>query len=151
MYLECIVSLVMHITSWSALEMLAMCLFLFCVSTSVLFPCTPMSIVLTPPILLPHYWFSCPTCCLSLPPHLLPIYSPCVCSPVAVRCHMSSGCVLILPFPAQAVKLPVEFFPQGVVFAVCFVFVFITKYNLLLYWVLASSRTPDCCEHVRLK
>ncbi len=116
-----------------------------------LIPCTPMSIVLTPPILLPHYWFSCPTCCLSLPPHLLRIYSPCVCSPVPVRCHMSSGCVLILPFPAQAVKLPVEFFPQGVVFAVCFVFVFITKYNLLLYWVLASSRTPDCCEHVRLK
>ncbi len=33
-----------------------------------------------PPILLPHYWFSWPFVVPHYSPHLIPIYSPCVCS-----------------------------------------------------------------------
>ncbi len=36
-------------------------------------PCALMSIVLTPPILLPDYWLICPTCVSHYPPHLLPL------------------------------------------------------------------------------
>ncbi len=58
---------------------LAMCLFLFCVSTYVLYPCALMSIVLTRPMLSPHYWLSCSTCCPSLPSSFTPhLFSLCL-------------------------------------------------------------------------
>ncbi len=82
-----------------------------------------------PPVV-PHY-----------PPHLLPIYFPCVCSPVPVRHHMLSGCPA-LPFPAQPVKLPAEFFPYRVVFVVCFVFVFVFISKIPSSALLSSCLIP---------
>ncbi len=97
-----------------------------------------------PPVV-PHY-----------PPHLLPIYSPCVCSPMPVRCHMFSGCVLILPCPAfscPACQIASCVFPHRVVFVVCFVFVF-NFINKIPSSALLSpcliSLTPDSYENVRL-
>ena len=69
---------------------------MFGVSTwLVKFPCAMCSPVdcLAPPILLPDYWFICPTCPPSLPPlFVLPIYSLCVCSLVLFRRRMYLLC-----------------------------------------------------------
>ncbi len=59
---------------------------------------------LSPPILSPHYCFSCSTC-VSLITLLvcLPIYSPGVCRPVLIRCFMlcvMSSCTAVLCLPA---------------------------------------------------
>ncbi len=81
-------------------------------------------------------------CFARYPPHLLPIYSPCVCSPVPVRCRMLSVLLvfcLVLPCPSSA-----SLFPQrGSFFK--FIFLLLLKPCFHLR-VLASSLYPHLTE-----
>ncbi len=45
-------------------------------------PCALVSICLDPTHFVPDYWLICPPVFPRYPPHLLPLWSPCVCSPV---------------------------------------------------------------------
>ncbi len=91
-------------------------------------PCALMSIVLTPPILLPDYWLICPTCVYLVTLLICSLYNllvfavPCwfvidVPSNVVV-CILSCPVCLVLSSLAKPGCQPV--FPFGVVF-VCFV------------------------------
>ncbi len=59
---------------------------------------------LSPPILSPHYYFSCSICVSLITLFVcLPIYSPGVCRPVLIRCFMlcvMSSCTAVLCLPA---------------------------------------------------
>ncbi len=85
---------------------------------------------------------SCPKQCVPCyPPHLLPIYSPCVCSPVPDRRRML--CVLcVLPCLVQPCQ---SVFPYGVVFVCLFCFTVNKKPFSSCNWVLACipAPTPD--------
>ncbi len=100
-----------------------------------------------PPVV-PHY-----------PPHLLPIYSSCVLCQFVVICSLVVfwSCPALpcpaLPCPAlpclpSLSNYQLSFFPHGAVFLI---FLLLLQYHLLHYWVLASSRTSDSYENVRLR
>ncbi len=86
--------------------------------------CALMSIVLTPPILLPDYWLICPTCVYLVTLLICFLYNLLV---FAVLCQFVIACILSCPVclivPCHALpSLPaVLFFPYGVVFVACFV------------------------------
>ncbi len=82
-------------------------------------PCALMSIVLTPPILLPDYWLICPTCVFLVTVLICSLYNFLV---FAVLCQFVIACIL----PCQACQLSC-FFPHGVVFVACFVLFLINK------------------------
>ncbi len=141
MYLESIVSLVMHIASGSALEMLICVFVLFCTCPVI---CLVRHVLVF--VLCEHF------CLVSMCSHVycldhthlvtsllvqfshllsliassfaLYLFSLCLLS-----CASSSLYVLwlgpdpALPFPAQPVKFPAEFFPHRVGFVVCFGFI----------------------------
>ncbi len=96
-----------------------MCLcFLFCVSTWLVLFCSMCHV--TPPILLPDYWFICPTCS-SLSSSIAPFkISLCFESWVGSLLFAVYALCPALPCPASL------FFPYGVVF-VCFVYIIINK------------------------
>ncbi len=114
------------------------CVFVLCerMAFSSLFPCALMSmsnpahLVISSLINVPHL--------LTLITHTLPIYSPCVCSPVPDCCWMFP--VLFLPTSSlfsscQPVKLYFLF--------VCFNLIINKKPNSSCNWVLASSLHPN--------
>ncbi len=150
MYLECIMSLVMRITSGSALEMLIRVFVLFCTWPVICFAGHVLVFVLCEHFCLvfkcSHVFCLDPahlvTSLLVQLPHLLSlitllicsVYFPCVCSPVSSLSYVLCLCPdPALPFPAQHVKLPAEFFPHGVVFVVVLVLFLLIKYHLLQY------------------
>ncbi len=80
---------------------------LFCVSSWIFscfcVPCALMSIVLNRPSCYLIIGSFTPHVFPRYPPHLLPIYSPCVCSPAPVRRWMLSLCLVSWPaLPCQA-------------------------------------------------
>ncbi len=96
-------------------------------------PCALMSIILTPPILLPDYWLICPTCVFLVTLLICSLYNLLV---FAVLCQFVIACILSCPVclgvPCPALpslpSLPaVLFFPYGVVFVACFVLFLINK------------------------
>ncbi len=90
-------------------------------------PCALVSIVLTPPILLPDYWLICPTCLPSLPS----LFSPFIIS--LLDCLQScASSSLMLPCVVFCLALPSlccqSVFPYGVFFVCCcFVLYFTNK------------------------
>ncbi len=65
--------------------------FVFCV------PCALMSIVLTPPILLPDYWLICPTCVYLITLLICSLYNLLV---FAVLCQFVIDLTLVVSCPA---------------------------------------------------
>ncbi len=90
-------------------------------------PCALMSIVLTPPILLPDYWLICPTCVYLITLLICSLYNLLV---FAVRHRMFPVDVTLpcraVPCPALPSLPAVLFFPYRVVL-VCFVLFLINK------------------------
>ncbi len=83
-------------------------------------PCALMSIVLTPPILLPDYWLICPTCVFLITLLIFSLYNLLV---FAVPCQFVIACILSCPvLPCQACQASVLFFPYGVVLLYCLFF-----------------------------
>ncbi len=81
------------------------------------------------------------------PPHLLVLYSPCVCSPMPVNHQCYPGCIppcLVLASQAFALFL---FFPLRSIFWCWFSFILLIKAHLLHPWVLASSLHPTPLTH----
>ncbi len=87
-------------------------------------PCALMSIVLTPPILLPDYWLICPTCVYLVTLLICTLYNLLV---FAVPCQFVIDVTLDVSCSCPALScqaLPaVLFFPYGVVFVVLFYFI----------------------------
>ncbi len=86
---------------WFILLAMCLCFFVLCehMACLVLFyvPCALISIVLTPPILLPDYWFICPTCS-SLPSSIAPyIISLCLQSRVGLLSYAVYTLCPVLP------------------------------------------------------
>ncbi len=96
-------------------------------------PCALMSIVLTPPILLPDYWLICPTCVYLITLLICSLYNLLV---FAVPCQFVIDVTLDVSCSCPALScqaLPaVLFFPYGVVFVV-FVLFLINKNPILLH------------------
>ncbi len=97
-------------------------------------PCALMSIVLTPPILLPDYWLICPTCVYLITLLICSLYNllvfavPCqFVINVTIACILSCPVCLVVPCPALPSLPAVLFFPYGVVFVACFVLFLINK------------------------
>ncbi len=124
------------------------CVFVLCEHVaSVLVFCVPsflslMSIVLTPPILLPDYWLICPTCLSSLPSTFAPfIFSLCLQSCGSSSSNVSCPALSCLALPSLA-SCPV--FPLRSSFSLFVLFYFwLIKPITLQYWVLASSLHPQ--------
>ncbi len=111
-------------------------------------PCALMSIVLTPPILLPDYWLICPTCVYLITLLICSLYNLLV---FAVPCWFVVECpwmcrvlsCLAVPCPALPSLPAVLFFPLRGSFSLLFVLFFTNKALLLHNWVLASSLYPN--------
>ncbi len=101
---------------------------LFCWPCACVFVCHVLSIVLSPPILLPDYWLICPTCLSSLPSSFTPfIISLCL------QSCASSSSTLVVPCPAKLWQtwLPADlFFPYAVVLIVLLNFLQIKTHSL---------------------
>ncbi len=108
-------------------------------------PCALMSIVLTPPILLPDYWLICPTCLSSLPSSFAPIIIVLCLQSCASSSSFHPGCILPC-LVLSSLVLPslclVPVFPPRGNFCCCFCFILLIKAHLLHHWVLASSLHP---------
>ncbi len=114
---------VLSFVCWSCACVFVLCehmafVFVFCVS------CARMSIVLTPPILLPDYWLICPTCISLVTLLICSRYNLLV---FAVLCqfviYVTIECILFLPclaFSCQA--LPAVVFPLRGRFSFCLFF-----------------------------
>ncbi len=88
------------------------------------------------PILLPHHYFSCSTCVPLVTFVCLPICPAGVCSPVLIRCLLSSVCdVWLCNSPLPACLL----FPFGEVFVHFLFILLLMKTHSSCTWVLTSS------------
>ncbi len=139
------------VCTWLVICLLAMCLCFcfvwargFCPS----FLCATCScqFVLTPPILLPVYWFIFPSCFPSLPSSFAPfIISLCLQFRVGslpnVRCRLCP--VQPCPVLSSLVQPASLFFPYGVVFVRLFSFLWIKSPLTSCNWVLAASIPSD--------
>ncbi len=103
-------------------------------------PCALMSIVLTPPILLPDYWLICPTCVFLITLLICSLYNLCLQSRAGSSSNVPE-CILSCPvLPCLAVPCPalpslpaVLFFPYGVVSVCLFCFILMNKEPILLH------------------
>ncbi len=118
-FLSCCVSVRSRVRS-SVLSSVHMCCVLYCCTQFVAFvlvfcvPCALMSIVLTPPILLPDYWFICPTCVYLVTLLICSLYNLvfAVLGPVRRRCYPALPCP-VLPSQALSCCQPCVFSPTG--------------------------------------